>query len=224
MSSIPFTNFTKGEISPELQARIDTQQYGAAAKRVRNFIIQRYGGLSFRPGFRLVGEADSVEDDTKYIPFQFNIEQAYIMVLQDENMKLLANAGKVVEENLKITAITKAANAQITAALHGYVVGEKIALSGIEGMTELNGREVTVMSVVDDDNYTIDVDTTSYSTFISSDGVVRTVPYVPPVPPAPPPAPPAQPDPPVVAGGGGSGYDVGRLDKRSSFWEEAYDG
>src|SRR5690349_7020499 len=122
MTLIPFTNFTKGEIAPELWARIDTQQYGAAVRKARNFIIQRYGGLSFRPGFRLVGEADSTENDSKYIPFQFNIEQSYIMALHNNGMRLLTNAGMVVEEMLKITAITKEPNAKITAALHGYLV------------------------------------------------------------------------------------------------------
>ena len=49
MALVPLLNFTKGAISPELQARIDTAQYGAGAKQLNNFIIQKYGGASFRP-------------------------------------------------------------------------------------------------------------------------------------------------------------------------------
>ena len=210
MSTIPFTNFTKGEISPELQARLDTRQYGAAAKRIRTFIIQRYGGLSFRPGFRFVGEVDDVAVTERYLPFQFNIEQAYIMSLGDEQMRLMALGGMVIEDNLLITAITKAANAQVTAAFHAYEVGDRVALDGIVGMTELNGRTPLVVSVIDADNFTIDIDTTTYGTFVSSSGTARVgAPPPPPAPPAPPPAPPAAPEPPPVAGGGGSGSDVG---------------
>lgn len=211
MSTLPFTNFTKGEIAPELQARIDTSQYGAAAKKIRNFIIQRYGGLSFRPGFRLVGEVDSFDETIRYIPFQFNIEQAYVIALGNERMRLLAQGGMITEENLLITAITKAVNAKVTVAFHDYVVGDRINLNGIVGMTEMNGRIARVLSVVDADNFTIDVDSRAFGTFVSSSGTARVGAPPPVVPPAPPPVPPAQPDPPTIIPGGGSGYNVGSL-------------
>lgn len=210
MSMIPFANFTKGEFAPELQARIDTNQYGAAAKRVRNFIIQRYGGLSFRPGFRLVAEVDDVDKITRYFPFQYNMEQSYVLAMEDENMRLLTSGGVVIEENIEITAITKAVNAQVTALFHDYEVGDRIYFSGIEGMTELNGQSATVASVVDVDNFTINLNTSGYSDFIASDGATRVgPPAAPPAPEAPPAAPTPPPDPPPVTGGGGSGTDVG---------------
>ena len=207
MSILPFTNFTKGELGPELHARIDTSQYGAGCKKVRNFIIQRYGGLALRPGFRLVGEVFDVTKNTRYIPFQFNLEQAYMMVLEEGNLRLLAQGGYVVENDLQITAITKATSAQITAAFHKYVVGDKIFLSGIVGMTELNGRTVTVASVVDANNFTVNINSLGFTTFVSATGIVRvadpTPPPAPPADPAPPPTPPA-PAPTTTSGGTGT--------------------
>lgn len=214
MTLIPFTNFTKGEIAPELRSRIDTNQYGAAAKKVRNFIIQRYGGLAFRPGFRLVGEVDNVLFNNRYIPFQFNIEQAYIMALDHQGMRLLANGGFVVEDNLQITAITKAANAQVTAAFHAYAVGDRIFFNGISGMVELNGRYARVVSVIDADNFTIDIDTTNFTTFVSSTGIVRTAAPTAEPAPAPPPEPTAEPPPPETTDSGGTdtgGFGGGEL-------------
>src|SRR3982750_1979286 len=126
MSTLPFTNFTKGEIAPELQARIDTDQYSSGVRKATNFIIQRYGGLSFRPGFRLVGDADNAPDNVRYIPFQFNLEQAYILALGNYSLRLLVAGGFLIEESLKITAITKEVQAKVTAAYHGYSVGERI--------------------------------------------------------------------------------------------------
>lgn len=194
MSMIPYTNFTKGEVSPELQARIDTASYTASAKKVRNFIIQRYGGLSLRPGFKLVAEVDDVTKNVRYIPFQFNLDQSYVMALEDQRMRLLASGGMVAEDNQLITAITKAANAQVTAAYHAFVVGDRIFFSGVTGMTELNGRSGLVVSVVDANNFTININTTAYSTFVSSDGTAHAAPpAAPPTPPTPPPAPPADP-------------------------------
>lgn len=226
MTMVPINNLSKGELAPELQARIDTSQYSAGTRRMRNFIVQRYGGASFRPGFRFVGEVDSPTTEIKYIPFQYNIEQAYIMALDNGYMRLLAQGGFVVEavttaaptESMKITAITKAVNAQVTAAFHAYSVGDRVYLSGITGMTELNGRFASVVSVVDANNFTINIDTRLYTTFVSSTGLVRAgapAAVVPPAAPAVPPAPPA--DPPTTDGGG-SGADLGEYDFGYGTW------
>ena len=200
----------------------ETSQYSAGAKRLRNFIIQKYGGASFRPGFRYVGEVDDTGTTPRYLPFQYNVEQAYIMVLDDEALTLLANGGVVVEpvtaaapgSDMLITAITRAANAQVTAAFHDYAVGDKVFFSGIAGMTEINGRFASVVSVVDADNFTIDLDTTGFTAFVSSTGVARVGAPAPIVPPAPPPVPPALPEPPITGGGGGSGSDLGEGEYR----------
>ncbi len=217
MAMIPATNWTKGELAPELQARIDTAQYGAGAKRMRNFIIQKYGGAAFRPGFRYVGEVDDTTTEPRYLPFQYNIEQAYVMVLDEEKMTLLTNGGMVVEpvtallttSDMLITAITKAANAQVTAAFHDYAIGDKVFFSGVSGMTEINGQFGTVLTVPGANTFTVDIDTRAYGTFTSSTGVARVGAPAPTPAPTPPPVPPALPDPPITGGGGGSGSDIG---------------
>ena len=209
MPMVPTVNFSKGEISPELQARIDTGQYSAGAKRMRNFIVQKYGGASFRPGFRFVGEADNTTSTPRYLPFQYNIEQAYVMVLDEGYMRLLATGGQVIEDNLLITAITKAASAQVTAAFHAYVVGDKLYFYGVTGMTQINGRVGTVVSVVDANNFTVNITTTAFSTFVSSSGTARAGAPAPTPTPTPPPAPAALPVEPSTTPAGGSGTDLG---------------
>lgn len=225
MSMIPFANFTKGEIAPVLQARIDTNQYAAGAKKIRNFIIQRYGGLSFRPGFRLVAEVDDVTKDVRYIPFQYNIEQSYIMALEDERMRLLTGGGVVVEENVGITGISKEIHATVTSPFHGLAVGDRIYLSGIVGMTEINGQFARVLSVPSDSTYTIDINTITYSTFVSSDGTIRVgAPPAPPPDPTPPTPPPAPPPAPSTPGGGGSGGGSGGVPGwRPDYVDVAYE-
>lgn len=117
----------------------------------------------------------------------------------------MALGGFVLEQNTKITGATKAALCVLSVAFHGYSIGDRIYLSGIVGMTELNGRIATVVSVPDADHVTIDVDSTSFGTFVSSDGVSNSAP--PPPPPTPPVVPPVvdPPAPPVVGGGSGGG-------------------
>ena len=66
-----------------------------------------------------------------------------------------------------ITAATKTGNCQLTIAGHGYTSGQKIVLTGIGGMTELNNRLVTA-TVVDANTITIGVDSTAFTTYTTS--------------------------------------------------------
>ena len=65
----------------------------------------------------------------------------------------------------EITAMTKATNCVITCPAHGYVIGQKIFLNNILGMVEANYQVGTVMGVADANTFSIDLDTTNYSTF-----------------------------------------------------------
>lgn len=207
MSRYTVTNFSRGEFGPQLFGRVDVPQYSAGAKELTNFIVQRYGGVAFRPGFRFVGEVDDKDVDNRFLPFQFSIDQAYVLLLEDSFQRVLALGGFVTLDNLEITAITKAAHGQLTVAYHDLVVGDRLYLDGIAGMVELNNRFTTVHSVVDANNFTIEIDTTGYTTFVSSDGNTRTgAPAAPPAPESPPPDPTPSPPPPDVGGGGG---DIG---------------
>lgn len=74
--------------------------------------------------------------------------------------------------NRYISAITQAANAQVTTTVaHGLTVGQKVRFSIPEitgvafGMTELDRTEATVVTVVNAYAFTIDVDTTAMTAF-----------------------------------------------------------
>lgn len=196
-------NFSKGEIAPELYGRFDVDTWRAAVKKARNVIILKYGGLTKRPGMRFVGEVLDDSEEQRLIPFEFSLTQTYALEFGQGYASPLALGGRVLEEGLEISAITAAANAQVTIAYHAYEVGERIYISGITGTMGnlLNGRFWNVVSVVDADNFTIDADTTGLA-FTSDDGsgTVRTGAPTPP-PSITPPAPVTPPPDPVVGGG-----------------------
>lgn len=207
MPKLALPNFSKGEIAPDLYGRIDTAQYSAALKKARNFVVQKYGGVTFRSGTRMVGKIDDPTKPVRLIPFQFSISQSYVMVMGQGLMRPVALGGFVVEQNTKITAITKGFPTILTIPFHGYEVGDRIYFSGIEGTVELNGQFAVVATVPDDDTITVLIDSTAYGDFEESDGTENVAP--PPAPPAPPPVPPpyVPPDPPDVGGGGGRDYN-----------------
>lgn len=65
-----------------------------------------------------------------------------------------------------ITAATKANPGQLTIPSHGFSTNDEIHIHSVSGMTQLNGNGYTV-TVVDANNITIGVNTSSYGTYVS---------------------------------------------------------
>jgi hypothetical protein len=204
-------NFSKGEIAPELEARFDLPTYQAALRRAYNVKIKRTGGVAKRMGTRFVCEA--LSSTARLFPFQFSDEQGYALEFGQAYMRPLALGGAVLEDGLKITAITKEANAKITIAYHGYAVGDQWYARSDDpatfGMVEILDRWLTVTQVVDANNFRVNINSTGFSNFGADVGTVRV--GAPAPPPADPPVPPplVPPDPPDIGSGSSGGYDGG---------------
>ncbi len=82
------TNFTSGEISPNLLGRGDLSAYENGAKRLRNVHVFPTGGVSRRPGLRLI---DIASGNGRLVDFEFNIEQTYLMVFTNKKVTIYAN-------------------------------------------------------------------------------------------------------------------------------------
>lgn len=71
-----------------------------------------------------------------------------------------------------ITGITRATQPVITAIGHGITISAtqstpRVDFTQVRGMYQINGQSAFVISVVDDDNITIDLDTTQFSPYTS---------------------------------------------------------
>jgi hypothetical protein len=208
-AKLPITNFSKGEFTPLLYARVDVPQYTAGAKTVLNFIIQRYGGLQFRPGFRFAGEVDNFDHNYRMHAFKASQDQGYVKLLGDFQMRVLVQGGFVVEEDLKIVSVVYGSTTLLEIPFHDYAVGDHIYLEGNTGPA-FDGRFVEVVSVPDANHVEVDLDSTNFAHLTASTGIVRVgAPPAPPAPPAPLPDPAPEPDPPESGGGGGSGGGIG---------------
>lgn len=211
-------NFTKGAIAPELEARFDLGAYQAGLRRAENVKIRRTGGVTKRMGTRFVAEC--LGSGSRLVPFQFSDEQAYALEFAQALMRPYALGGAVLEEGLRITAITKENNAKITIAYHGYEVGDPFYISSDDpdafGMTEILDRFLTVVEVIDDNNFRVNISSTTFSDFGVDTGTERTVAPDPadPAPTVPPPL--EESDPPPVSSGGGGGYSGGTWVPRGS--------
>lgn len=208
MASVSKRNFTRGIFSPVVQSRRDVEAWTAGAKRLTNVTLLKHGGVRKRPGTRFVYRLPDDDNDVRLLPFTYSPGQSYVLVMGQATMKPMALGGAVLSEGFGITAISQANPGVVTAPYHALSDGDEVYLSGFEGMDELEGRVVTV-TVIDADNFSIGVDTTNYTAFVSDDGTVRTgapapAPTPPPVP-APTPTPTPAPTVPPGGGGGGGG-------------------
>lgn len=170
-------NFSKGEIAEELVARIDVGSYQSAVKTARNVVVRKYGGLAKRPGTRFVAEVFNSNYPVRLLPFQYSIQQAFVLEMGQSYMRVAAVGGMVVGDDQAITGITQEAQAVVTSTAHGCIVNDTVFFSGVQGMVEINGRVANVVAVVDANHFRIDIDTSGFSAFLGEDT---------PDPPAPP--------------------------------------
>jgi hypothetical protein len=276
-------NFNAGELSPELDARIDLAKYASGAKTMLNGVVHPHGGFTGRPGTVFVAEAKNSALASYLIPFVFSKDQAYIIEIGEttggdgyarfymdgwqiltgspavpyelvdgvgavsipwtadqledirfcqsadilfmthpdwDDIYMISRTGHTAwsvdpfpvgpqigrpedialaitgstgtayrylvtsvdaetdEESLPslqefdITGITQANPGVVSAAGHDFTNGQIVELSGVVGMTEVNGNEYTVANVVAGVSFSI-VNTTGFTAYVSGGTVKR---------------------------------------------------
>lgn len=96
MPAHPFqTNFTGGEITPNLLARTDWEKYQNCASCLLNFVPRPHGGAARRAGTAHVALAKDPTSRVRLVRFEFSIQQAYIEEFGDLYIRFYANRGRV---------------------------------------------------------------------------------------------------------------------------------
>lgn len=63
-----------------------------------------------------------------------------------------------------ITGITKAAQAVVSAPGHNFTSGQSVVISGVKGMTQINGRRA-IVTATNSGGFTLDLNSTGFSTY-----------------------------------------------------------
>ena len=138
------TNFTGGELSPRLDGRNDLTKYSSGCKTLENFIVYPHGAAARRSGTTFVAEVADSDNKTRLIPFEFSTTQTYMLEFSNLKMRVYKDDGAVLEGDKTISGITQANPAVVTANSHGYSNGDEVVISGVSGMTEVNGKRFLV--------------------------------------------------------------------------------
>lgn len=109
MTSVVQRSFAGGEVAPATYGRADQAKYATGARRIRNFIVQRFGGVTNRSGTRLVRETvgSTSGKNTRLRRFVYNDAQTYALEWGDFTLRLnQAGVGLTVSGLTAWSAVT----------------------------------------------------------------------------------------------------------------------
>lgn len=120
------TNFSAGELDPQVQGRSDLPVFGKGLKTCRNFVPLKTGPAMSRPGSTFVAQVkdvaayegydagDGPDRPVRLVPFVFSDEQAYVLELGERYIRF-HQLGRTVESvpgtPYEVTTYTDAAGA-----------------------------------------------------------------------------------------------------------------
>lgn len=171
-------SFNSGEWSPNLFARVDLQKYRSGAALLQNFFIDYRGGASTRPGTKYVLQAYKSAFPVRLINFQAAFNVGYALEFGNSYIRFYFNGSPVLENAFAITGATQASPCVLTIPGNGYNPNDWIFVTGVVGMTQLNGRYFNVTGV-SGNNVTISdlngvaINSTAYGAYISGGDAQR---------------------------------------------------
>ncbi|MCH8816092.1 MAG: hypothetical protein IH957_13570, partial [Chloroflexi bacterium] len=147
MPSFIIPSFAKGELAPALHGRVDLAAYQVGLRTARNLIVHPSGGASNRPGTVFIGPCGVHTAAPRLFDFQFRTSDQYVLEFGALYMRVIRNDGHVLNAAVTITAATQASPVVVTATSHGFSNGDEVFITGVVGMTQLNGNRYRVANV-----------------------------------------------------------------------------
>lgn len=141
-------SFARGEISPLLYGRVDLAPYAVSVKTLENAIVRLQGPVTRRSGTRFVNETRDSTRKARLYNFEFSTTQAYILEFGNLYFRIFKDEGIITQTAQAITGITQANPAVLTySGADTYANGDRVVISGVSGMVQVNNREFTVANV-----------------------------------------------------------------------------
>jgi len=134
------STFSGGEVSEEIFGRYDSELYKTALQRCENFFSLTQGPLQYRGGSTYI-HPTRLQQVARTERFKYNDEQVYILEFTNAKLRIYEDAAVTINSTSKdITGVSAADPCVITCVGHGFSTNDEVYISGIVGMTELNGR------------------------------------------------------------------------------------
>lgn len=141
-------SLSSGELSPSLRGRTDLQKERSGTTTCRNFFANYRGGVSSRAGLAYVGtcKQPGTSAPPRDIPFQFSLNQGYVLEFGDLYMRIKTDGAYVTEAPITVFSVSST-GVFTTVGPHGLTTGDwvyDLNNTGFSGLTWI----VTVTSGV----------------------------------------------------------------------------
>lgn len=117
----------RGEITPLMHARVDTEFYQASVAEASNVVVTRYGGFTRTPGTIFDGYVKADHTLTRMIPFEFNEQQIYAIEAGNLYFRFWTPEGQVLDSGSPYEIVSPFATEDLP-YLHGKQVGDVLYL------------------------------------------------------------------------------------------------
>jgi len=145
------TSFAAGELSPALWGQTELSKFKIGCSTLRNMFVGIRGGAYSRPGTKFCGQAFQPAfpgvAPPRLIAFQFKTDQGYIIELGNFYARFIANGSYITDTPIALSGATRANPCVLTVPGHNYANGDWVAISGVQGMTQLDGQTFVVQNV-----------------------------------------------------------------------------
>ena len=143
-TTLALSSFVSGEFSAKLDGRTDFEKYSSGCKTMENMLVHPQGASTRRVGTQFISEVKDSSAKTRLIPFEFSTTQTYMLEFGNQYIRFFKDKGQITEGNKTITGITAANPAVVTSSSHGYSNGDFVIITGVVGMTQVNGKTFKV--------------------------------------------------------------------------------
>lgn len=116
-------SFAGGELSPGLAARADLARYQSGLKTCRNFLVQRHGGVSNRPGLRFIGECKTNGSNKRLLRYTHEDPLESVLIEAGEGyLRFWQNGALVTVDHSDVAAWDMGTD---------YVIGDLVLEGGV---------------------------------------------------------------------------------------------
>lgn len=172
------TSFSAGELSPNLNARVDFAKYRSGCATMRNFFVDYRSGASTRPGTEFIRPTQS--EFSRLVRFQQSTTVTYVLEFGHGYIRFVTQGSSVVEVQSDIVDITRSGIARVDIGdTTGYIDFDMVFITDATGMPQINNRyfiisNITATTMDLTDAYTESVvDSTSYGVYTGGGAMKR---------------------------------------------------
>ncbi len=140
-------NFNSGEFSGLMAGRVDFERYKTALKVCTNHVAFLQGGVTRRPSTYFCDEVKDSTKATRLVKFKYSTVSAFALEFGDQYIRFKKNRAPIYDLTLTITNISAGTPAVCTYTGTDPSNGDHLDLSGVGGMTAINGLRVVVTNV-----------------------------------------------------------------------------